>query len=183
MIEGEIKLGGRTFLVVNYEAITSLNEMYVMKLMRETGLDRVLPEDDGLPSLEEIKLSLEAGRLSKTEHEGLLAQKKATAAEYMQRLHMHLVDSLRLHELLAGYLLPLGQTEADFTLEGAAELAQFMKGLQSRDDREEILRLGSLVVIDFFREGIASWERSMRSLQDRMETMPRPTEPAPIAAH
>lgn len=172
---GEIKLGGRIFVLVNYAAITSLNEHYVMKLMRETGLDKVLPEDDGLPSYEEIEAARQLGKLGADEAADLLRQKSENDTAYFNRLQQAIVDSLRLHDLLAGYMLPLGKTEADWSLELAAETSRFLKGLQSPDDRAEIHRLGSVVVFDFFRAGVASLKTFPSSLS---ETAPATTKTA-----
>lgn len=180
---GEIKLGGRIFVLVNYAAITSLNEHYVMKLIRETGLDKVLPEDDGLPSYEEIEAGRRVGKFSAEEADALLRQKSESDTAYFNRLHQAIVDSLRLHDLLAGYMLPLGKTEADFSLELAAETARFLKGLQSPDDRAEIHRLGSVVVFDFFKAGVDSFETFPSSLSETTPATTRATTNGATAAH
>lgn len=180
---GSIKLGGRLFTLVNYAAITSLNEHYVMKLMRETGLDKVLPEDDGLPSYEDIEGGIRGGSLSAAEADRLIAQKKESDAEYFARLQQTIVDTLRLHELLAGYLLPIGKTESDFTLDLARETTRFLQGLQSPDDRAEIHRLGSIVTLDFFKAGVASLNRFRSSSSSAGTTPKAQNGSAPTGVH
>lgn len=175
MKPGEIKLGGRIFSLVNYAAITSLNEHYVMKFMRETALDRVLP-DDGLPDQGEITALLKSGQMTDEEADRLREEKKLADAKYFSRLHEAVVDSLRLHELLAGYLVPADKTEADFTLEQAAEVTRFLQRLNAADDRAEIHRLGAVVVLDFFQAGVDSLNDFPRSF-GRDPTSPTPTSP------
>lgn len=126
---GHIQLGGRAFSIVNYDAINVLNEHYVMKFMRETGLDSAVPKATG-----------------------------ESDDEYLLRLQGRLVDTLRLPELLAGYLLPLGKTEADWSLAMAADTAKFIGALSSAEDRAEVHRLGMSIVFDFFRAGLDSFK-------------------------
>lgn len=130
MLSGEVKLGGRIFSVVNYDAITALNEHYVMKHMRATGLDSVMPQ---------------VGEEDES---------------YLVRLQSKLVDTLMLPALLAGYLVPQGKTETDFTIAGVDELRAFIEGLTSPIDKAEIHRLGFMVVMDFFKAGLASLQTS-----------------------
>jgi hypothetical protein len=144
-----IKLGGKEFSVVNYDAITALNEHYIMKLMRATGLDVVLPLSQG-----------------------------ETDEQYMLRVHAAVVDTLKLHELLAGYLLPLGKTETDWTLALAKETARHIANLTNPDDRAEVHRLGLLVTFDFFRAGLDSLRHS-QSVLSAMRGSPRESESSP----
>lgn len=155
MLPGEVKLGGKTFQVVNYDVITVLNEHYIMKLMRATGLDSVMPRED------------------------------EPDESYLIRLQAKLVDTLELPALLAGYLLPAGTTEADFRLAGADETRRFIEGLTSPLDKAEIHRLGYMVVMDFFRAGLASLRLS-QSYFGQPTTTPDPAQAKsqpPNAAH
>lgn len=163
MTAGEIKLGGRAFQLVNYQGITSLHEHYVMKLLSETGLDKVLPDDD-LPPVEEVEAAVKNGSMKQAEADDIERQRAQANAEYMARLQQALVNSLRLHELLAAYMIPVGKTEADWSLDLASETAKFLQGLQSREDRDEIHRLSMVVVFDFFRAAVGSWQSSLNSL-------------------
>lgn len=155
MLAGDVKLGGKTFQVVNYDVITALNEHYIMKLMRATGLDKVLPLTEG-----------------------------ETNEAYMIRLQAALVDSLRLPELLGGFLLPLGSTETDWTLAMAGETQRFIEGLTRPDDKAEIHRLGFDVTMDFFRAGLASLKHSQSAL-DALKGSPAVSSASPnrSAAH
>lgn len=133
-MSGDIRLGGRLFNVVNYDAITVANEAYIHSLMRATGLDVPLPFKD---------------------HE--------TDIEYSVRLQARVIDTLKLPELLGGFLLPMGKTEADWSEAMAAETALYIRQLHQREDREEVFRLAFQVNVYFFREGIASLARSQKS--------------------
>lgn len=155
-LTGEVRLGGRLFNIVHYEAITVLNEHYIMKLIRSTGLDRVLP-------LENAEESDEA---------------------YMMRVHAAVVDTLQLPQLLAGYLLPAGKGEEDWTLQMASETAAYIGKLSAPEDKSEIHRLGLLVTFDFFRAGIDSLRHSQNVSASLMRTIPNPSSESPsTAAH
>lgn len=151
-MDAEIRLGGRLFTPVNFDAITVRNEHYVMRLMRQTGIDRVLP--------------LPAGE---------------SDDEYLLRLQTALVDTLKLPEILAGYLLPLGKTEADWTEKLARDTAAFIAGLTARADRAEVHRLGLDIALDFFRVGLASLGISP-SFSASDAASPSPT-PASVGVH
>lgn len=146
-LSGEIRLEGRLFNAINYDAINVSNEHYLMKLMRQTELDKVLPHPEG-----------ESNEV------------------YLVRLQGALIDTLLLPELLAGYLLPAGKTESDWTPQMAQETTNFIRALTNREDRAEIQRLGMLVVFDFFREGLASLKRTENALAGLSPT--RPPSPA-----
>lgn len=151
-LTGDTKLGGRLFNVVNYDVITALNEHYIMKWIRRTGLDKVLPLPDG-----------------------------ETDEQYLMRLQGALIDTLELPQLLAGYLLPAGKSETDFTLQMAEQTTAFISGVTDPEDRAEIQRLGLQVVLDFFRSGIASIKHSLSVLE---RTIPTTNESrGPRAAH
>lgn len=137
MLSGEIKLGGRIFQVVNYDAITVLNEHYIMKLMRATELDKTLPIPD------------------------------EPDEAYLFRLNAKLIDALLLPALLAGYLLPSGQTETTWSLAIAGETRAFLEGLTRAEDKAEIHSLGQAVTLDFFRAGLESLKRSRSVLEHR----------------
>lgn len=162
-VSGNIQLGGRLFTLVNYMAITSLNEHYIMKVLSEAGIDKVLPPDDGLPSHEELRAALEAGNISPEEAARLAEKKQAADTEYIVMLQQRLVHSLRLHDLLAGWLLPLGKSESDWSLELARDTAAFLRQLNTPEDRETIHTLAVDVVMHFFRAGVASLQTSPRS--------------------
>lgn len=136
-LSGDVRLGGRLFNVVRYEECTALNEHYIMKLIRETGLDKVLP----------------------------LASAEESDEAYMMRVHAAVVDTLKLSDFLAGYLLPASKTERDWSLAMAAETSAFMKALTDREDKAEMHRLGLVVTFDFFRAGLDSLRHSRSALE------------------
>lgn len=139
---GTIRLGGKEFSVVDYDSITALNEHYIMKLMRATGLDVVIPLAEG-----------------------------ETDEAYMLRVHAALVDTLKLPDLLAGYLLPLGKTEQDWSQALARDTAKHIAGVSTREDKDEVHRLGLLVTFDFFRAGLDSLRHS-RNVLNQMRASP-----------
>jgi hypothetical protein len=151
MTQGEIKLGGRIFQVVNYDDVSVLNEHYIMSLMRATGLDCVMP----------------------------LAEGEESDQEYMIRLHAKLVDTLKLPDLLGGYLLPLGKTEADWTLDLAAETGKHIASCRDPADKDEVHRLGLLITMDFFRAGLASLKHSQSVLQTLAANRPSNASESP----
>lgn len=144
-MSGDIRLEGRLFNVINYDVITVANEAYIHCLMRATGLD--------------VPLEFREGE---------------TDIEYQVRLQARVVDTLKLPELLGGFLLPAGKGENDWTEEMAADTAKFIRALTRREDREEVFRLAFTMNIYFFREGLVSLARSQNSL----ETLATPTSPA-----
>lgn len=153
MLSGVTMLGGRSFSVVNWDAVTVLNEHYVMKLMRSTGLDATMPIE--------------------TESD----------EAYMMRMHAKMVDTLQLPELLAGYLLPIGKAEGDFTLALATETASFIKGLTAPADKATVHELGLAVTFDFFRAGLASLRHSRNVLQSLADQAATKNAEASPAAH
>lgn len=151
-MSGDIRLGGRLFNVINYDVITVINESYIHALMRATGLDVPLPFKDG---------------------------EDETA--YQLRMQARVIDTLRLHELLGGFLLPAGKTEADWTPEMAKATADYIAGLTAREDREEVFRLAFMMNIYFFQEGLASLGLFPKSSGNPKETSPAKDSPRPAA--
>lgn len=157
-MSGDIRLEGRLFNVINYDVITVANEAYIHALMRATGLDVPLPFKD-----------------------------QETDIEYQVRMQARVVDTLKLPELLGGFLLPAGKTETDWTEELAGETAKFIRALTARDDREEVFRLAFQMNMYFFKEGLVSLARSQKSL-DSLTTRTGPNSEGkvssgPAAAH
>lgn len=150
---GEVRLGGRLFNVVHYEGITALNEHYIMKLIRATGLDRVLP----------------------------LENAEESDQQYMMRVHAAVVDTLQLPQLLAGYLLPAGKGEEDWTLPLAQETATYIAHLTDPESKAEIHRLGLAVTFDFFRAGLDSLRHSQNVSESLMRASPNPSDSLPAA--
>jgi hypothetical protein len=136
VLSGETTLGGRKFQVVNFEAVTVLNEHYIMKMMRAAGLDTVMPKDE------------------------------ESDEQYLIRMHAALVDTLELPKLLAGYLLPLGKSETDWSLAMAAETQAWIEGLTSPVDKAEVHRMGLMVTFDFFKAGLDSLKHSRNVLAE-----------------
>jgi hypothetical protein len=139
VLSGETTLGGRKFQVVNFDAVTVLNEHYIMKMMRAAGLDTVMPREE------------------------------ESDDQYLIRMHAALVDTLELPKLLAGYLLPLGKTETDWTIAMAAETQAWIEGLTSPVDKAEIHSMGLAVTFDFFKAGLESLKHS-RSVLARLQS-------------
>lgn len=154
-MSGDIRLGARLFNVVNYDVITVANEAYIHALMRSTGLDVPLAFIEG-----------------------------ESDTEYQVRLQARVIDTLKLPEMLGGFLLPAGKTESDWTEQMALETATHIRGLQKREDREEVFRLAFQVNIYFFREGLAWLKRSQNSLsQASPDSSSKNESPRQPAAH
>lgn len=154
MLSGVELLGGRSFSVVNWDHITVLNEHYIMKLMRETGLDSTMPLGD-----------------------------EESNEAYMLRIHAKLVDTLKLPDLLAGYLLPVGKSETDWSMELAAETTRHIQGLTKAADKATVHELGLAVTFDFFRAGVASLQHSRNALSRLREGAQATPKADPSAAH
>lgn len=131
----DIALGGRLFAPANFDRMTSLQECSVMRLLRASKLDRVLPEQDD------------------------------SNAAWLTKLNVAVVDCGCLHELIAAFLLPIGKTERDWTPQLALETKAFLEQLDTPVDRETVLRLGMEVTVGFFVHGLASLARSESALQ------------------
>lgn len=151
-LSGEIRLGGKLFNAISYEVISSRNEHYLMKWMRETGIDKVMPKPEG-----------------------------ESDAEYLLRLQAALVDTLQLPELLGGYLLPAGKAEKDWTPQMAAETAAYIAQVNNAEDRAEVHKLGLAVTFAFFRAGLASLRHS-QSVLDSLTASPGSERAQPIEA-
>jgi hypothetical protein len=147
----EITLGGRRFGVIDFDRRTALNDDYLNKLIRATGADKVLPVD-------------EEG------DEG-----------YLMRLQICIVDSLRAHELVAGLLLEPEQTETDFSVDQARQIAEYIAKCNAAEDREMIRELAMKAVLDFFREGLSWLQRFRASLPSANEKQGTgSTSPVPV---
>src|SRR5690606_33654955 len=102
----------------------------------------------------EIAQAVKDGRMGEEEAAAIARQRAEDDAAVLLELEARLADSLRLPELLAGYLLPLGKTEADWTLELARETAAAIARVQTPDDRAQVHRLGLCVAKDFFEAAL-----------------------------
>lgn len=131
----DVQLGGRLFTPINFHRRTVLIDHYLLRLIRETGLDAVKPDEDEAPEV------------------------------WQARLQTQLLCSGRAHELIAGYLLPLGKTEADWTPELAAETAAHIARCDTAEDREVVKTLALEATIAFFADGLASVRIFLSSLQ------------------
>lgn len=152
-ISGDAHLGGKLFNVVNYDSISVRNEHYIMKWMRATGMDRQIPYTEG-----------------------------ESDEQYLMRVHAAAVDSLQLPELLAGYLLPVGKTETDWSPEMAADTARHIAELNMPDDKAEVHRLALQVTLDFFRAGLDSLKHSRNALES-LGTSPQSSQDSHAAPH
>jgi hypothetical protein len=124
-----VELGGRRFAVVNYARRTVLLDHHVGHLIRKSGVDKVVPmPDDG---------------------EGDAANKA-----YLMRLQTALLDSGMACEVIAGFLLPEGKVERDWTPQMAKDTAAFIGRLDTQEDRELVVQLAMDAVLGFFLDGI-----------------------------
>ena len=129
-----VTLGGREFTVIDFERRTIAIDLYLHRVMRESRLDRVLPEQE-----EEVEA-------------------------YIARIQSAVIDCGRAQELIAGHLVPDGGTEHDWTPAVAAETTRHIGSCNTAEDREIVVELCSRVVFGFFRQWLDQLERSQRSL-------------------
>ncbi len=130
-----IELGGVQFKVVDFDLRTVLIDHYLMRRLRESGADKVMPMDG--------------------ENE----------QAYLVRMQSALLDSGKCPELLAGILIPPETSPADWTPQGAAKIAKFIGGLNTQADREQVIQISLEVVFGFFVQGLAWLKRSRASLE------------------
>lgn len=134
-----VTLGGKRFVVINFERRTVLIDHYLAKLIRKSGIDKVVPMD--------------------SDGEG-----EAAHRAYVVRLQTALLDSGVAHEVIAGFLLPEGKVERDWTPAMGRETAAHIGALDTQDDREAVLRLAMEAVFGFFLSGI----RRLASISDSL---------------
>lgn len=128
-----VTLGGRQFAALNLERRTVRWQLHVDRVIGDTGLDRILPA----------------------------AQEEPQA--YLLRLHTAVMRSGRACELLGCFLLPMGKGEADWTPEMAQETANWIEGLDTEEDVQEVYRLGLDFVLGFFGRQLRSLASSLIS--------------------
>jgi hypothetical protein len=147
-VTSTVTLGGREFRVVDMGRRTVLLDHYLMRLIRATGIDRVMPMDgDG-------------------------------ADTYLARLQSALIDSGRAHELIAGYLLPVGMTEREWTPDIAREVARHVALCDTEADREQVMTLALEVSIGFFRRALRSLNSFPSFLPGERSAIERPSTAA-----
>jgi hypothetical protein len=148
----DIVLGGRIFAPANFDRMTSLQECHVMKLLRASGLDRIMPAQDD------------------------------SDAAWLAKLNAAVVDCDHLHELVGTFLLPLGKTERDWTRETAADTCRFLEQIDTPDDRAKVHELGMEVTYGFFVHGLELLKRSQSALEKAERSSPpsSPTNPTPL---
>lgn len=130
-----VVLGGRSFHVIDFDRRIVLQDHYLMALIAAIGADKVMPMDG----------------------EG--------DVEWVVRLQARITDSGRAHELIAGYLLPEGVTQTDWTRESAKEVAKHIGKCNTDEDRALVHQLAIEVALGFFVHGLALWKRSQRLLE------------------
>lgn len=130
-----IELGGRIFQAIDFDKRTVMIDHYLSKIVRATGVDKVMPMDN------------------------------ENNAAYLIRMQAALVDSGKIPELLGGYLLPQGTVESEWTPVLAAQTAKFIKTLNTQQDRETVLTLGADIVFGFFEQGLVWLNRSLNALR------------------
>lgn len=149
-----VTLGGRAFRVIDFDARNVRNDHYLQKHLRASGLDRVLPAED------------------------------ESSAAYLVRLQAALLDSGVAVDLIAGYLLPDGVSEAQWTPALAADTAAHIGACTAAADRECVEDLALQAVFGFFRQGLARLARFQSSLATLAPTpSPSPQNPSSTPLH
>ena len=151
----EIKLGGRAFRVIDYDRRTVELDHHVGRLIRKTCVDKVVPmPEDG---------------------EG-----DSAVIAYTVRLQTALLDSGNACEIIAGFLLPEGRVERDWTPQMGRDTAAFIRKLDTQEDRDMVLQLAAEAVLGFFRREIVR----LFVIRSSLAAMTSRSEPAATrAAH
>lgn len=119
-----VTLGGRRFRVIDFDQRTVAQDHYLMREIRRTGIDKVLPMND------------------------------EPDEAYLVRLQTHLIDSGRACLLISAYLLPEDKKETDWTPRMGAEIAAHIERCNTAEDREVVIMLAMEAVFGFFRQGL-----------------------------
>lgn len=117
----DVKLGGRLFTPVNMEARTVLLDHHLMRVVQQSGCDRLVPA---------------TGESSEA---------------YLIRLHNQLLTSGSACDLFGCALLPMGKTEKDWTPEMARETALHVGTCDTEEDRQLVNELAIQIVFGFFK--------------------------------
>jgi hypothetical protein len=153
-----VTLGGRRFVVIHFDRRTVVMDHYLGKMIRRSGVDKVVPMD--------------------SDGEGMLAQQA-----YLLRCQTALLDSGVAHEIIAGFLLPEGKVERDWTPDIARKTAAHIAALDTEGDRDQVLRLSMEAVFGFFRDALARLGSIQRSLLVQSQSAATPSESASARAH
>lgn len=147
----DVKLGGKLFTRVNLDARTVRLDQYLDRMLIETGLDTTLPEAED----NEVTWPL--------------------------RLQLQLRRSGKACDLLGGYLLPMGVTERQWTVETARATADFIGGCDTEEDRKAVDALCLEVALGFFRRRLASLRTFLSSSNERAPSRPESRSDLPAA--
>lgn len=128
--ENPITLGGVFYRVVEFQRRTVAMDHYLTRLMRSTGVDKVIPMDGETNDI------------------------------YIVRLQTCLVDSQKLPEILGGMLMPIDLEDSEWDGQIAKATTVQIRKCSAPEDRELVLSLGFDLVMRFFVEGVALLNRS-----------------------
>ena len=120
----KVVLGGREFAVMIYDDRKVSHDHYIMREMRRSGVDKVMPNED------------------------------EDDTEYMVRVQAHLIDSGRTCNLLAAFLLPKGTTEAGWNSQVSDDIAAHIENCNTQADRDLVVQLSMEQVFGFFARGV-----------------------------
>lgn len=119
----KIVLGGRAFHVIDFKRRTVDQDLYMMREIRKSGVDKVMPMDGE----EDV--------------------------QFLVRAQTLLIDSGRAVQIIAAFLLPEGCVERDWTVKMAEQTVQHIQKLDTEEDREQVLTLAMEAVFGFFAHG------------------------------
>lgn len=122
-------LGGKPFRAIDFDRRTALIDHYLMSTIRRLGLDKVVPMD---------------GEDDKA---------------YLIRVQAAIIDSGRVQDLIAGFIVPDGTSERQWTPELARKTSKHIALCDTQDDRELILDLSIEAVFAFFVQGAERLKR------------------------
>lgn len=126
-----MRLGGRLFTRVNMERRTVLHDQHMLRVIKRSGLDRVLPEEG------------------------------EDASQFLLRAHSSILESGKTCELLGLFLLPVGKGERDWTPELAREVGQHIGQCDTPEDRALALQLAMEFCLGFFKQALDSLVTSL----------------------
>ena len=126
-----IVIGGREFRVIDWDSRTVAQDHYMQKLVRQTGVDKVMPMDG-----------------------------EAEVA-YLARLQSSLIDSGKCCDLISGFLLPVEVVEKPWAPEVARGIAKHIASCNTQEDRDLVIDLSMQAVLGFFQQGLEQLKRSL----------------------
>lgn len=134
-----VTLGGREFLPLDFAARTVRQDHYILTAFRKSGVDKVTPTVDEDPK------------------------------EYLLRMFQKMIASGQACHLLAAFIMPKGTEPKDWRPATAAQVQEFLEGLNTEDDRQLVNQMTFEMMSGFFKQGLLSLLASLSSSANQPE--------------